>query len=94
MPLTRGSQRRLLTVVAFGFLCLCILMQVLGTTLTLWACEFESDPSNSLLFEGFSLPVSHLELYPPSIIGLAVERLPKGRQAGNDRTLLRPPNPE
>jgi hypothetical protein len=47
-----------------------------------------------LLFEGFSLPVSHLELYPPSIIGLAVERLPKVRQAGNDRTLLRPPNPD
>ena len=94
MPLTRRSQRRLLTVVAFGFLCLCILMQVLGTTLTLWACEFESDPSNSLLFEGFSLPVSHLELYPPAIIGLAVEHLPKVCQAGNDHTLLRPPNPD
>lgn len=94
MPLTRGSQRRLLTVVAFGFVCLCVLMQVLGTTLTLWACEFEPDLSNSLLFEGFSLPVSHLELYPPAIIGLAEERLPKVRQTGNDRTLLRPPNPD
>ncbi|BFU96665.1 MAG: protein of unknown function [Nitrospira sp.] len=94
MPLTHGSQRRLLTVLTFGFLCLCVLMQVLGTTLTLWACEFESDLSKSLLFEGFSLPVSHLELHPPAIIGLAVERLPKFRRTGDDRTLLRPPNPD
>lgn len=94
MPLTHGSQRRLLTVVIFGFLCLCVLMQVLGTTLTLWACEFESDLSKSLLFEGFSLPVSYLDLHPPVNIGLAVERHPKFCQTGDDRTLLRPPNPD
>ncbi|MDF0644478.1 MAG: hypothetical protein P0111_10630 [Nitrospira sp.] len=94
MPLTRESQRRLLTVLTFGFLCLCVLMQVLGSTLTLWACEFESDLSKSLLFEGLSLPVCYLDLYPPAIIGLAVERLQKFCQTGDDRTLLRPPNPD
>lgn len=93
MPQTRGSQRRLLTVLTFAFLCLCVLMQVLGTTLTLWACEFESDHPSNLLFEGFSLPVSYLELHPPDITGLATERLPEFRQSGDGHTLLRPPNP-
>ncbi|HMU55245.1 MAG TPA: hypothetical protein PKA61_09565 [Nitrospira sp.] len=94
MPLTRKSRRRLLAVLAFGFVCLCVLMQVLGSALTLWDCEFEPDRANSLLSEGFSLPVSHLELYPPVIVGLAVERLPKFRQTGDDHMLLRPPNPD
>ena len=37
-------------------LCICVVMQMLGTTMTLWNFDLQLDPVNAPLLEGFSLP--------------------------------------
>jgi hypothetical protein len=39
-----------------GLLCLCITMQILGTTISFWDLQGSTDLVRSSLFEGFSAP--------------------------------------
>ncbi len=73
-------------------LCLCVVMQMLGTTMTLWDFELQLDPPHAPLLEGLSLPTV-LPDTTPSLIAAAVtlssETLPHLLSA---HSLLRPPN--
>lgn len=81
------------SLLAITILCLCIAMQVLGTTLTLWDLEFVPDNTRETLSEGFSLPQSlFLIAHAPRFrvkVGMSSDPL---KEALLPCSLFRPPN--
>jgi hypothetical protein len=81
-----------MTACAVLVICICILMQMLGTTMTLWNPEFDLDPVNAVLLEGFSLPASCLGIPPPEVNDFFSDLTLQRRYALPGHTLFRPPN--
>ena len=88
---TRGSRGRWWTVATFGFICLCVVMQMLGTTMTLWDLEFQLDPVNAPLLEGFSLPADVLDPLPPGAFAFLSYSAQDTQAILQDRMFFRPP---
>ena len=92
MLLERYSTSRAGTVWTVLILCLCILMQMLGTTMTLWDLEFQLDPVNAPLLEGYSLPTVLADaslLLNIAVLAISSETLQKLLRSHG---LFRPPN--
>ena len=92
MLLKRSSVDRPLTACAVLVVCICILMQMLGTTMTLWDLAIDLDSVNAALLEGFSLPASSLGVPPPAVIDFLGDLAMQWRPSVSGQTLLRPPN--
>lgn len=89
----RGSFHSYFRIAALAFICLCVVMQMLGTTMTLWDLEFSLDPVNASLLEGFSLPVDFTELPPLAMVASLFYTARELRALLQDRTFFRPPIP-
>jgi hypothetical protein len=74
-----------------GLVCLCVVMYMLGSTMTLWTMEFALDQTDSPLLEGFSLPTIFSGVIPavPVRLGRESSAVPLRQLSGN--ALLRPP---
>lgn len=92
MPWMRGSHVRPITASAIAFICICVFMQMLGTTMTLWDLDLELDQANAPLLEGLSLPAIFSDVPPYSATALLADSTRTLRHILRDHTLFRPPN--
>ena len=83
MLLERRSRFGRIMRYGIGLLCLCLLMYVLGSTMTLWAMEFP--------LEGFSLPTTLSDLVPLLSASSAGESSIPILRPLSEHGLLRPP---
>jgi hypothetical protein len=77
---------------AIGVICLCVVMYMLGSTMTLWTLQFAFDETDNPVLEGFSLPTIVADLVPAVLVASSGERSPRAKGALNEHSLLRPPN--
>ncbi len=91
MLLERGSGLRRIMCYGIGLVCLCLVMYMLGSTMTLWTVEFPLDQTDSLLLEGFSLPTTLSDLIPTPSITSTGENSPPALRQLSEHGLLRPP---
>ena len=75
----RGKRCSLVVLYGIGLICLCVVMYVLGSTMTLWTMQFAFDQTDNPVLEGFSLPSS-------------ADRPAGAKGEVNEHSLLRPPN--
>lgn len=92
MHLKRHSPTRAAVAWTVLVLCICILMQMLGTTMTLWDFELQLDPDNAPLLEGFSLPALFAYAALSVIIAVLAISSESLRYCFWPHGLLRPPN--
>ena len=88
MPLLPSSNVQPMILYGMGVICLCVLMYALGTTMTLWNLEFQLDPVNGPLLEGFSIPatVSNPQPSPPTpLFAESSNRMLKKSASATDR---------
>jgi hypothetical protein len=87
----RLSGFRRIMCYGIGLVCLCLVMYVLGNTMTLWTMEFPLDQTDSPLLEGLSLPTILSDLIPrPSVTPAGENSLTALKQL-SEHGLLRPP---
>lgn len=75
-----------------GIICLCVLMYMLGSTMTLWTLQFAFDQTDNPVLEGFSLPTIVADLVPATLFASSRERSTATKGALNEHSLFRPPN--
>jgi hypothetical protein len=92
MPDVRGVTRHPLIVLAIGVVCLCVVMQMLGTTMTMWDFQYPLDPVNAPLLEGFSLPTAFVGFQPVTVVWSTVVTAPALHPVLCEQTLFRHPN--
>jgi hypothetical protein len=85
------SQRPLL-VCAIGVICLCIVMYVLGTTMSLWDLSIQLNPINAPLLEGFSLPAASVSILPVTVAWSMADFLSRLHPILREQVPFRPPN--
>ena len=92
MLLERGPCLPRLIFYGIGVICLCVMMYMLGSTMTLWTLQFALDQTDNPVLEGFSLPTA-LSDATPSMPVTPSRDTPTGvRRDVNEHLLLRPPN--
>jgi hypothetical protein len=74
-----------------GLICLCVLMFMLGSTMTLWSMQFALDQTDNAQLEGFSLPTVVWDVSPALPVAPLREASIGVRGALNEHNLLRPP---
>ena len=89
----RGSCVRRLVFYGIGLLCLCVVMFMLGSTMTLWTMEFSLEQTDNSLLEGFSLPTVVSDVTPAMPVAPAGPSPIGATQVIGEHGLLRPPNP-
>jgi hypothetical protein len=92
MRLMRISTDRSTTAYSVLFLCLCVFMQLLGATMTLWDLDIDLDPVNAPLLEGFSLPTSFPNIKPAGPAAFFYYSIETARYLLRTHHLFRPPN--
>ena len=75
-----------------GIICLCVVMYMLGSTMTLWTLQFAFDQTDNPVLEGFSLPTIVADLVPAMLVASSRERSTATKGALNEHSLFRPPN--
>jgi hypothetical protein len=75
-----------------GVICLCVLMFMLGSTMTLWTMQFAFDQTDNPVLEGYSVPTAISNLTPAMKITPTGETPPLAKREVNEQGLLRPPN--
>jgi hypothetical protein len=80
-------------VCGIGLICLCVIMYMLGSTMTLWSLQFALDDADNPVLEGFSLPTVVSDVTPAMPVMPSREASIGVRGALNEHSLLRPPNP-
>lgn len=93
MLLERRSRFGRIMWCGIGLVCLCLVMYVLGSTMTLWAMEFPLDQADSPLLEGFSLPTTLSDLVPLLLASSTGESSTTVLRPVSEHGLLRPPIP-
>jgi len=94
MLLLQGSSERAKAVYAVLFLCLCIVMQVLGSTMTLWTLDLAFDMSSTpTTLEGYSLPTFYSGTEPSATLGPSTVLTERMQCVLSPPRLFRPPNP-
>ena len=73
-------------------LCFCVLMQMLGSTMTLWNFELQLDPVNAPLLEGLSLPTELANAASSIVIAILAISSERLQYLLPSHGLLRPPN--
>jgi len=88
-----GARLSRLILYGIGFICLCVVMYMLGSTMTLWTMQFALDQTDNPQLEGFSLPTLVVDV-TPSMPATPFRETSLGvRRVLNEHNLLRPPNP-
>jgi hypothetical protein len=81
-----------LLVLLHTCLCLAVIMQMLGTPVSLWQPDFDLDPVYVSLMEGFSL-LPHEMTWPPLAVAYrAPDVFPERRPVMSDDSPFRPPS--
>ena len=93
MLLVRGSNVPPLIRYSIGIVCLCVVMYMLGSMMTLWTMEFGVDQTDSPLLEGFSVPTTSVNLKPAMPVSSIGEIPSRLKTRLSEHHLLRPPNP-
>ena len=88
----RGSRLSRLVFYGIGVICLCVVMYMLGSTMTLWALHFAIDQTDNPVLEGFSLPATVADVSPAMPITSCRETSLSAKREINEHSLLRPPN--
>jgi hypothetical protein len=92
MLLDRGSSLQRLILYGIGLICLCVVMYMLGSTMTLWTMQFALDQTDSVVLEGYSLPTTVSDVIPAMLVRPSSETSPDAKSEVNEDGLLRPPN--
>lgn len=92
MLLKRSSVASPLTACAILVFCVCVFMQMLGTTMTLWDLDYDLDPVHAALLEGLSLPASFFGVPPPVLVESVSDSSPPWQHIVAEQLLFRPPN--
>jgi hypothetical protein len=92
MPLARGLQLPRLLLYGIGVICLCVMMYMLGSTMSLWTMQFALDQADNMVLEGFSLPTTLPDMNPAMPVSSSPGTSPTIKTDVNERSLLRPPN--
>ena len=89
----QGARLSRLVFYGIGLICLCVLMYMLGSTMTLWTMQFAVDQTDNPQLEGFSLPTVVSDMTPALPVTPFREASVGVRGDLNEDNLLRPPNP-
>ena len=92
MQLERGSSFQRLVLYVIGLICLCVVMYMLGSPMTLWTMQFALDQTDTVVLEGFSLPTTVSDAIPAMVGSPSHETPPGAKREVNEDGLLRPPN--
>ncbi|HKY71278.1 MAG TPA: hypothetical protein VJL88_05115 [Nitrospira sp.] len=92
MLLERGRHLPRLLLYGIGVICLCVMMYMLGTTMSLWTMQFALDQADNMVLEGFSLPTTLPDMNPAMPVSSSPDTSSPVKRDVNDRSLLRPPN--
>jgi hypothetical protein len=92
MLLERGLSLQRLVLYGIGLICLCLVMYMLGNTMTLWTMQFALDQTDNVVLEGFSLPTAVSDVIPALLVRPSSETSPGAKREVNEDGLLRPPN--
>jgi len=92
MLLERRPSLQRLVLYGVGLICLCVVMYMLGSTMTLWTMQFALDQTDNVVLEGFSLPTTVSDVIPAMLVRLSSEPSPGAKREVNEDGLLRPPN--
>ena len=92
MRLERGSSLQRLVLYGIGLICLCVVMYMLGSPMTLWTMQFSLDQTDNVVLEGFSLPTTVSDVVPAMVASPSSETSPGAKSEVNVDGLLRPPN--
>ena len=88
-----GARLSRLVFYGIGLICLCVLMYMLGSTMTLWTMQFALDQTDNPQLEGFSVPAIVADVTPAPSVTPFREASIGISGALNEHDLLRPPNP-
>lgn len=88
----RGPYLPRLVFYTIGLICLCIVMYMLGSTMTLWTMQFAQDGTDNVVLEGLSLPSTVSDVVPVMPVTASRETRPGHKKDLNEHNLLRPPN--
>lgn len=88
----RGTRISLIVFYGIGVVCLCVVMFMLGSTMTLWTLQFAFDQTDDSVLEGFSLPTIVSDIIPAMPVTASPERFALAKGEPNVHSLLRPPN--
>ena len=91
MLLERGAPIPRLVSYGIGVICLCVVMFMLGSTMTLWTMQFALDQTDNALLEGFSLPTTVSTVVPSMPVMPSPELSSSVKGDVNEPSLLRPP---
>ena len=92
MLLERGPGLRQLLCYGIALVCLCVVMFMLGSTMTLWTMHFALDQTDNSVLEGFSVPTAVSNLTPAMPVTPSCEAPLRTKREVNEHGLLRPPN--
>jgi hypothetical protein len=92
MLLERGQRLRQPLCYGIALICLCVVMFMLGSTMTLWTMQFALDQTDNSVLEGFSVPTAVSNLAPAMPATPSSEMSPRAKREVNEHGLLRPPN--
>lgn len=92
MLLEQGSRLRRLLYYSIGLICLCVIMFMLGSTMTLWTMQFALDQTDNSILEGFSVPTAFFVATPAMPVTPSRETSARAKRDFNEHGLLRPPN--
>lgn len=87
----RGSNVHSVILYGIGVVCLCVVMYMLGSTMTLWTMEFELDPMDGPPLEGFSLPTTFPDPRPAMPAASTRDNPAHPKMRLNEQGLFRPP---
>lgn len=94
MLLDRGSflQRVVLYGIGIGLICICVVMYMLDSTMTLWTMQFAVDQTDNVVLEGYSLPTTVSDVIPAMLVRPSSETSSGVKSEVKEDDLLRPPN--
>ena len=88
----RGTGLSRLLLYGVGLLCLCVMIFVLGSTLTFWTMQFAFDDAGNPVLEGSSLPTVVSNIVPAMPARASGEPSAGPATDVDKHGLLRPPN--
>jgi len=88
----RGPNLPRLVLYGIGLTCLCVLMFMLGSTMTLWTMQFALDQTDNSMLDGFSLPAMVSDVIPAMPVTPFREQWTGATLNVAEDSLLRPPN--
>lgn len=91
MLLERGPSFQRLVLYAIGLICLCVVMYVLGSPMTLWTMQFALDQTDTVVLEGFSLPTTVSDAIPAMVGSPSNETSPGPRERSTKTAFCVPP---